>query len=107
MVQVGVDAASALFLTLPFSRLHEEEADVMGLEILVQACFSPAGAPRVWEHLSVDEEKGVWPAQAKLAEVVSTHPSSAARAQALKEQLPRATAMHAAKCKVRDARGPY
>jgi Zn-dependent protease with chaperone function len=46
-------------LSLPYSRLHEEEADLIGLDTLVQACVNPSAAVRVWEAMArKDNELG-------------------------------------------------
>ena len=48
----GLDLGSRLLLTLPYSRLHEEEADLIGLATLVGACVHPARAVETWERLA-------------------------------------------------------
>ena len=55
-------SAVELALELPHSRMHEEEADEVGIMLAARACFDPRRAPHVWE-LFEEEKKS-----AKLAE---------------------------------------
>lgn len=65
---------------LPFSRAQESEADTMGLELMARAGFDPRQGPVLWENMS---QQGGQP-----PELLSTHPSSASRIQALRSQVP-------------------
>ncbi|MEL6754614.1 MAG: M48 family metallopeptidase, partial [Pseudomonadota bacterium] len=60
---------------LSFSRQHETEADKIGLELLVRACFDPREAPELWESM-VELGGGQRP-----PEWMSTHPASETRAE--------------------------
>ena len=41
-----------MLLSLPYSRQHEKEADILGLDIMIRACIDPAVATKVWEKMS-------------------------------------------------------
>jgi predicted Zn-dependent protease len=73
--QVGVQ--------LPFSRSHESEADLMGLQLMADAGFDPQASVQLWKNMSANQ-KGAPP------EFLSTHPSHATRISHLKANIPRA-----------------
>jgi predicted Zn-dependent protease len=77
-------AASKFGVTLPYSRKHESEADHIGLMLMAKAGYDPTEAPRFWERFAQLN------AGQKPAEFLSTHPSDAHRAAALRELLPEA-----------------
>jgi predicted Zn-dependent protease len=77
---------------LPFSRDHESEADMIGLELLVRACFDPREAPRLWERMSQLGGGGGG------SDMLSTHPDPAARAEAFKTVMPQAIAVYEKRC---------
>lgn len=94
--QAGADLlgmATALGLSLPFSRSEEKEADTVGLQYMASAGFDPRQSIALWQNM----EKG-----SKLGppELLSTHPSSGHRIDELIAQLPAAlsasNAAHAA-----------
>ena len=60
---------------LPFSRQHETEADKIGFELLVRACYDPREAPELWQRMGQMSEGQAPP------EFMSTHPSSDRRAE--------------------------
>lgn len=69
---------------LPYSRKHESEADLVGLDLLAKAGYDPSEAPAFWERFAA--AKG---GKGKL-EFLSTHPSDARRAADLRSNLPKA-----------------
>lgn len=77
---------------LPFSRTHESEADMIGLELLVRACFDPREAPRLWERMAKLGDGS------RPADILSTHPDPEARARAFEQVMPTAIAVYEAKC---------
>lgn len=68
---------------LPFSRLHESEADEMGLYFMAMAGYDPEEAPAFWERMSA-LSGGAPP------EFLSTHPSHNTRVQNLNEWMAKA-----------------
>lgn len=60
---------TSVLLDNPYSRMHETEADHIGLLLMAQACFSPREAVHLWERMS--KAGGSGPPQ-----FLSTHPSN-------------------------------
>lgn len=69
---------------LPFSRLHETEADRLGLIFMAMAGYNPREAPKFWERMS--RLSG----GQKPPEILSTHPSDERRIRDLNAQVPNA-----------------
>ena len=69
---------------LPFSRLHENEADHLGLIFMAMAGYDPATAVEFWERMSTMKGGQSPP------EFMSTHPSDANRISNMKKLLPEA-----------------
>ncbi len=69
---------------LPFSRLHESEADKMGLIFMAMAGYDPREAPKFWERMA-SQSKGEAP-----PEFLSTHPAHETRINDLNAQIPEA-----------------
>ena len=66
---------------LPYSRLHESEADHMGLIFMAMAGYDPRAAPEFWTRMaSLGGEKP--------PEILSTHPSDETRIRNLNEKMP-------------------
>ena len=70
--------------TLPFSRLHESEADQIGLIYMAKAGYDPNEAINFWQRFSqIKGDKGP-------PEWASTHPADVTRMQGLRNYLSRA-----------------
>jgi len=69
---------------LPYSRLHESEADKMGLIFMALAGYDPNEAPKFWERMQALSGGGAPP------QFLSTHPSDAKRITDLKAAMPEA-----------------
>lgn len=69
---------------LPFSRLHESEADRLGLIFMALAGYDPEQAVDFWQRMA--QMKG----GAQVPEFMSSHPSDRTRIQRIREQLPEA-----------------
>jgi len=88
------EATQALFLTayglgsqvgvmLPYSRMHEYEADELGLIFMAMAGYQPAEAVNFWTRMS--KLGGARP-----PEFLSTHPVDAKRIENIQKVLPKA-----------------
>ena len=71
-----------LGVMLPFSRVHETEADVLGQRIMAEAGFDPAGAVRLWQGMIAKAGSGGRPPQ-----ILSTHPDPQNRIAALQARV--------------------
>jgi predicted Zn-dependent protease len=72
---------TAVGATLPFSRLHESEADELGLIFMAMAGYNPEEAIPFWRRMEA-ASKGAPP------EFLSTHPSGQTRIEKLKKAMP-------------------
>lgn len=77
---------------MEFSRDHETEADKIGLELLVRACYDPREAPELW--LRMGEMGG----KSSAPEWMSTHPNSETRADNFRAWMPAAIEMYEQRC---------
>ena len=82
MTAFGVGAQVGVLL--PYSRLHESEADRLGLIFMAMAGYDPNEAPRFWGRMAA-EKGGVAP-----PEFLSTHPSDKTRIEKIREEIPEA-----------------
>lgn len=73
-LQVGVQ--------LPFSRTHESEADIIGLDLMAKAGFKPQESVELWKNM--DKASG---GQRQL-EFLSTHPAPSTRITQLQQNIP-------------------
>jgi len=87
---LGQTAMSALGLgaqygvVLPFSRLHESEADIIGLNLMAKAGFNPQQSVNLWIKMGQASEGQNPP------EFMSTHPTSSTRIKDLEKNMPQA-----------------
>ena len=75
---------------LKYSRVHEQEADRLGLVFMIMAGYDGSEAAEVWVRMSENSNGKSQP------QILSTHPSNAARIQDLRTYLPTAK-MYASK----------
>jgi predicted Zn-dependent protease len=75
---------SQVGVMLPFSRLHESEADHLGLIFMAMAGYNPEKAIGFWERMAKMKNGQAPP------EFLSTHPSDATRIADIKKILPEA-----------------
>ena len=76
---------------LAFSRDHETQADQIGLNLLIRACYDPREAPELWQRM------GALGGQ-KPPEWMSTHPASETRARNFERWMPAAVAEYERRC---------
>lgn len=74
-------------VVLPYSREHELEADRLGVRLMADAAYDPAGAPRFWGRMIETSARG-----AKPLEWLSTHPADDVRLAALQKEIVSLTA---------------
>jgi predicted Zn-dependent protease len=67
---------------LPYSRVHEGEADVLGQQYMANAGFDPAAAVSLWQNM-INASKGGRPPQ-----LLSTPPDPANRIRELAARAP-------------------
>ena len=68
---------------LPYSRLHESEADRIGLTLMARAAYDPREAIPFWQRMSKQGEK-------RPPQFLSTHPAPETRIADIKKYLPEA-----------------
>jgi predicted Zn-dependent protease len=71
-------------LTLPNSRKHEREADIIGLEIMARAGYNPNAAAKVWEKMAKATNN-----TGKSMQFLSTHPAPVSRIEELNALVPK------------------
>ncbi|MFN7570144.1 MAG: M48 family metallopeptidase [Betaproteobacteria bacterium] len=81
--------AADLAITLPYSRSHETDADLVGIELAARAGYDPRAAISVWEKMA--RGGGAQP-----PELLSTHPANASRIRELEEAMPRVLPLYQA-----------
>lgn len=74
-------------MKLPYSRTHEAEADVMGLDLMAGAGFNPYASVQLWRNMS-EQSKGAPP------EFMSTHPANETRINGLSARMDDAMALY-------------
>jgi predicted Zn-dependent protease len=77
---------------MAFSRDHETQADWIGLQLLVRACYDPREAPELWERM------GKLGGGQRPPQWMSTHPASETRAANFREWMPDAVAEYERRC---------
>lgn len=89
MVMAAIGMGAQYGVTLPFSRTHEAEADLIGLELMAEAGFDPRGSVTLWRNMAKNSE-GAPP------ELLSTHPAPQTRINGLDANMEGAYATYVA-----------
>lgn len=82
MILAGLGLGVQYGITLPFSRKHESEADLIGLNLMARAGFNPEESVTLWQNMA---QAGSSP-----PEFLSTHPSGDTLIKQLRERIPQA-----------------
>lgn len=72
-IMAAIGMGSEVAITLPFSRAHESEADLIGLSLMAQAGFDPRESVVLWQNMEA-ASNGQQP-----IELLSTHPAPQSR----------------------------
>jgi predicted Zn-dependent protease len=75
---------SQVGVMLPYSRIHELEADRMGLIFMAMAGYDPHEALNFWKRMSSGKQ------DSRLAELLSTHPADSTRIKSIENLIPEA-----------------
>lgn len=89
LILAGVGLGTSVGVLLPYSRLHECEADAIGILYTAEAGYDPRAAIDFWQRMSA-EKSGNPP------EFLSTHPADATRVRKLEDLMPQAVAIYEA-----------
>ncbi|GAA3966115.1 M48 family metallopeptidase [Allohahella marinimesophila] len=80
LLMEALGIGSQLGIALPFSRAHEREADLLGLNIMASAGFEPQQSVNLWRNMAAA-------AGGQPLEFLSTHPAHETRIERLQEEM--------------------
>lgn len=83
LTRAALGVGTQLGYMLPYSRMHETEADIVGLKFAAAAGYDPRASYQFWEKMQAASE-----GQARPLEFMSTHPAPENRIARLKELAP-------------------
>jgi predicted Zn-dependent protease len=86
-VMAALGAGVSVGILLPFSRLHESEADRIGLIYMAKAGYDPRRAVNFWKRMAAQARKS---GGGRPPEFLSTHPSGATRISQIQRWMPEA-----------------
>lgn len=86
LILAGLGLGVQYGVILPFSRTHESEADLIGLDLMAKSGFDPRESVKLWENMAR--------AGGQAPEFLSTHPSSATRIKDLNARMSRALGLY-------------
>lgn len=89
VILAGYGVGTNLLGLLPYSRLHESEADSIGLRFAAQAGYDPHAAVTFWKRMSEASAAAGKQNSGLLAKFTSTHPLDADRIANLESLVPK------------------
>jgi predicted Zn-dependent protease len=87
LILAGFGVATSVGVLLPYSRLHESEADAIGILYVAEAGYDPRVALSFWQRMS-ERKSGSMP------ELLSTHPADSTRMRRLEAMMPQAVEIY-------------
>lgn len=84
LIRTAYGLGTTVGLMLPYSRLHESEADAIGLRFAAGAGYDPRAAISFWRKMAAANK-----AAGKVPEFLSTHPSDDTRIKNLEQLMPK------------------
>jgi len=82
MLVAALGLGAQVGLVLPYSRRHESESDLLGVNYMHKAGYDPYQAVRLWEKMAANNPS-------RQPEFLSTHPDPANRAQTINDYIVR------------------
>jgi predicted Zn-dependent protease len=86
LIMGGFGLGAKYGVLMPYSRTHESEADMIGVDLMAKVGFNPEDSVKLWQKMAQA-------AQNQPMEFMSTHPAHATRIQQLQEHMPKALAL--------------
>jgi len=84
LIMAGLGLGVQVGVQLPFSRTHESEADLIGLNLMAKAGFDPQQSVNLWQNMAKASGDNRQP------ELLSTHPLPTTRIDTLTNNMPKA-----------------
>jgi len=87
LYMAGLGVGAQYVVLMPYGRVHESEADIIGQELMAKSGFNPKASVDLWRNMSKNS-KGAPP------EFMSTHPSNETRINDLTRHLKKSQTMY-------------
>ncbi|MGS2720681.1 M48 family metallopeptidase [Paraglaciecola aestuariivivens] len=84
LIMAGLGLGVQVGVQLPFSRTHETEADLIGLDLMAKAGFNPKQSVNLWQNMAKASNGNRQP------ELLSTHPNPSTRINHLNKNMSQA-----------------
>lgn len=88
LIMGGLGLGAKYGVLMPYSRTHESEADMIGVDLMAKAGFNPEESVTLWQKME-QASQGNQP-----SEFMSTHPAHVTRIQQLQEHMPKALELY-------------
>ena len=87
LIMAGLGLGAQYGVLMPYSRTHESEADMIGVDLMAKAGFDPTQSVNLWQKMEQASQN-------QPMEFMSTHPAHATRIQQLQEHMPKALELY-------------